>query len=386
MKNKLRVVVLGAGFGGLEITAILSERIGDRLDLTLIDKTGFFYFGYSKLDIMFGLKPAKSVKHSYSQVNLLGVRFRKETITSIDPINRRVSTQNGTYLADVLVVALGADYNIGATPGLAEGGYEFYSFEGAEKVRNILPGFKKGHAIVGVCSFPFKCPPAPSETALLLHEYLVRQGVRKNCQISLILPFELPLPPSYGTSKALLKSFQEKDISYIPEMMVGSIDVHRRIAELDDGRELAFDLFLGIPEHCVPTVLEQSGLVHDEWIPVDRDSMLTRFPNVYAIGDVAAAGVPKSGQFAIGAARSTAESIIAIDKGHEFTNKFKGTGSCYVEFGEGKVGRADVDFFSNAHASGIHRGVSAALAVEKRALEEHNKAFWFGKSMRSTLA
>ena len=371
--------MLGAGFGGLEISAILSERIGDRLDLTLIDRSGFFYFGYSKLDMMFGLRPATSLKHSYARMNLPGVRFRQETLTSIDPITRQVSTQNGTYGADVLVVALGADYNIDATPGLAEGGHEFYSFEGAEKVRDILPGFRKGHAIIGVCAFPFKCPPAPSETALLLHDYLVRQGVRKHCQISLIVPFELPIPPSYGTSKALLKSFQEKDINYIPEMMVGSIDAQRRLAGLDDGREIAFDMFLGIPEHCVPEVLGQSGLVHDEWIPVDRDSMRTRFPNVYAIGDVAAAGVPKSGQFAMGAARSAAGSILASYEGHEFTDKFKGTGSCYVEFGEGKVGRADVDFYAHAHASGIHRGVSAALADEKRALEAHNKAFWFGK-------
>lgn len=371
--------MLGAGFGGLEIAAILSERIGDRLDLTLIDQNESFYFGYSKLDIMFGLKSANSVKHSYKRIKKPGVQFLQETITSIDPITRRVTTQNGIHAADVLVVALGADYNISATPGLADGGNEFYSFEGAEIVRDILPAFKKGHAIVGVCSFPFKCPPAPSETALLLHDYLVRQGVRKDCKISLIVPFELPLPPSYGTSKALLKSFQAKDITYIPEMMVGSIDAINKVAELDDGEELAFDLFLGIPEHCAPEVLEQSGLIHDEWIPVDKYSMLTTYPNVYAIGDVASAGIPKSGQFAMGAARSAAESIIANYEGHEFTSEYKGEGSCYVEFGEGKVGRADVDFFSKYRPTGIHRGVSTVLSNEKRALEEQNKYFWFGK-------
>jgi len=193
------------------------------------------------------------------------------------------------------------------------------------------------------------------------------------------VPFELPIPPSYGTSKALLKSFREKDINYIPEMMVGSLDAQRGIAELDDGRELTFDLFLGIPEHCVPAVLEQSGLIDDEWIPVDKHSMLTSFPNVYAIGDVAAAGVPKSGQFAVGAARSAAESIIAAYEDHEFTAEYNGRGSCYVEFGEGMVGRADVDFFSKSRPTGIHMGVSTMLADEKKALEKNNKAFWFGK-------
>ena len=370
--------MLGAGFGGLEIATTLSERLGDRLDLTLIDKNESFYFGYSKLDVMFGRKPAHSVKHFYSQIKKPGVQFRQESITSIDPIARQVTTQSGAYTADVMVIALGADYNIAATPGLAEAGHEFYTFEGAEKVRDLLPTFKQGHVIVGVCSFPFKCPPAPSETALLLHEYLVRQGVRKNCEISLVVPYELPIPPSYGTSKALLKAFRKKNINYIPDMMVGAIDVKRKVVELDDGNELAFNLFLGIPEHCVPPVVEQSGLVHDEWIPVDKHSMLTKFPKVYAIGDVASAGTPKSGSFAAGAARSTAEHILAEYEGHEFFSPYAGVGSCYVEFGEGKVGRADIDFFSKAYATGTHKGVSRALANEKRSIGERQKARWFG--------
>ena len=370
--------MLGAGFGGLGIATTLSERLGDHLDLTLIDKNETFYFGYSKLEVMFGRKPAHSVKHSYSQIQKPGVQFRHETITSIDPIARRVITRSGVYTADVLVIALGADYNIDATPGLADAGHEFYTFEGAERVRDILPTFSKGHAIVGVCSFPFKCPPAPSETALLLHEYLAHQGVRKNCKISLVVPYELPIPPSYGTSKALLKAFRKKDIIYIPDMMVGAIDARRKVAELDDGREIPFDLFLGIPEHCVPRVVEESGLVHDEWIQVDRDNMLTKFPRVYAIGDVASAGIPKSGLFAASAARSAAEHILAEYHGHEFSCAFDGVGSCYVEFGEGKVGRADIDFFSKPYAKGTHKGVSKALAKEKRVKGERDKARWFG--------
>lgn len=378
--TKLRVLVLGAGFGGLEMAATLSERMGDRLDLTLIDKNDSFYFGYSKLDVMFGRRSAKSVKHPYEKIHLPGVEFRRETITSIDPVRKKVSTTEGNYAADVLVIALGADYDMDATPGLSEAGQEFYSFEGAEKVRDILPNFQKGHVIVGVCSFPFKCPPAPSETALLLHDYLVNTGVRKHCKISLVVPFELPIPPSYGTSKALLKSFKAKEIQYIPEMMVGSIDPSRKMAELDDGREMPFDLFLGIPEHRVPAVVEESGLVFSEWIPVDPHSMLTKYPQVYALGDVASAGIPKSGHFAASAARSAAESIFAGFQGREFTEGFNGRGHCHVEFGGGKVARADVDFFSKPYATGIHHRPSQAISEEKRSLEQQCKARWFGKS------
>src|SRR5580765_660880 len=152
---KLRVVVLGAGFGGLELSTILSEKIGDRIDLTLIDKNDSFYFGYSKLDVMFGRKAADVVHLSYRNIVKPGVKFIQETITAIDPVAKHVTTQQGTYDADVLVVALGTDYDIDATPGLAEAGNEFYSFAGAEKLRDLLPTFTKGRAIVGVASAPF---------------------------------------------------------------------------------------------------------------------------------------------------------------------------------------------------------------------------------------
>ena len=378
-KGKLRVLVLGAGFGGLEVATILSERIGEHLDLTLIDKSDFFYFGFSKLDIMFGRRKARVVKHSYSKFNKPGVKFRQEFITGVDPIKRKDTTQNASYEADVLVIALGADYDISATPGLSDAGNEFYTFAGAEKIRKILPDFKKGNIIVGVTGFPFKCPPAPSEVALLLHEYLLLQGVRKRCNISLVVPFELPIPPSFGMSKSLLKAFEEKQIKYIPEIMVGAIDPSHRLAVLDDGTELPFDLFLGVPEHCAPKVIEESGLLFDEWIPVDKNNLKTKFPNVYAIGDVTSVGTPKAGIFAEGAARIAAESIIEEFYGKEYNGAYNGAGSCYVEFGGGKVGKVDVDFFSNSNSNGFHHNASEKLKMEKKEFEQSRKVRWFGK-------
>jgi sulfide:quinone oxidoreductase len=374
---KLRIVVLGAGFGGLELSTILSERIGDRIDLTLIDKNESFYFGFSKLDLMFGRKPAEALKISYTNFVKTGVKFRQETITAIDPLTKRVTTQNGIYDADILVVALGAEYNIDSTPGLAEGGYEFYSFSGAERIGEILPFFKKGHAIIGVTATPFKCPPAPSEAALLLHEYLTRRGVRSHCKITLVLPFTLPIPPSLGTSKALLKAFAERDINYIPENMVASINPDHKVAILDDGTELPFDVFLGIPEHCVPKVVSESGMTVNDWIPVDKNSLKTRYSNVYAIGDVTSVGVPKAGMFAEGAARVAAETIIAELDESEYSLPYDGKGTCYVEFGQDKVGRADVDFFSGPSATGVFFEASEAISAEKAHFESFRRKRWF---------
>ena len=373
---KLRVVVLGAGFGGLELTSILSETIGDDLDLTLIDQHDSFYFGFSKLDVMFGRKPVDSVKISYSSITKPGVKFCKETILAIDPVKKIVTTQNKTYETDVLVVAMGANYDMHATPGLIEHGNEYYSLEGAEKLRDKIPNFRKGNAIVGVCGAPFKCPPAPSEGALMLHDHLVNTGVRDACTISLVIPYGSPIPPSPDSSKALVKAFEERDIKFIPQHKISSLRAN--IAVLDDGTELPFDLFLGIPKHVAPDVVLQSGLAENGWIPVDRNNLLTKFPDVYAIGDVTSVGTPKAGVFAEGAAKIAAASIIARFHGSENDTAYTGAGSCYIEFGKGEVGRVDVDFFSGPKPFGIHHDASAAMVADKEYFGSSRKARWFG--------
>ena len=143
--------------------------------MTLIDKSDAFVFGYSKLDVMFGRTTPEAVRLPYGDIAKPGVRFLQETITAIDPEARRVTTDAGVHEADVLVVALGADYDLDATPGLAEGGNEFYSVAGAERLaRAAARRSRRAARSIGVCGAPFKCPPAPSEAALLLHDDLVR--------------------------------------------------------------------------------------------------------------------------------------------------------------------------------------------------------------------
>ena len=377
--KKTRVLVLGAGFGGLELTTVLSEEVGDRIDLTLIDQSDTFYFGFSKFDVMFGHKTADAVKLSYKRIVKPGLKFCQETITSIDPVAKRVTTNQATYEADILVIALGAEYDIQATPGLAEGANEFYSFKGAERLREVLPTFSKGKVIVGVCGAPFKCPPAPSEAALLMHDYLFKRGIRNECEISIVMPFGLPIPPSPDTSKALLYAFEERNIKFIAKHLVKTIDAPRKVAVLDDGTEMPFDLFLGIPKHRVPDVVEKSGMAVNGWIPVEKTNLKTKYPGVYAIGDVNSVGTPKAGVFAEGAAKVAAKTIIAeLEKGEQ-PSPYKGNGICYVEFGDGRVGKVNVDFFSGPSPFGSYTEATADLVADKQEFGSSREARWFGK-------
>jgi sulfide:quinone oxidoreductase len=375
---KTRVLILGAGFGGLELATSLSEGLGDEVEVTLIDKGDAFVFGFSKLDVMFGHKPAEAVRLPYGDFAKPGVRVLRETVVAIDPEARSVITDAGTHEADFLVVALGADYDLDGTPGLAEDGNEFYSVAGAERVAGVLPAFSAGRVVIGVCGAPFKCPPAPSEAALMLHDYLSARGVRDECEISLLMPLSTPVPPSPETSAALLAAFAERDITFVPGARIGSLDPARGVALLDDGGEVPYDLFLGVPKHRAADVVLASGMAVDGYIPVDSATLETRFPGVYAVGDVTTVGVPKAGVFAEGAARVVAAGLIARIRGGASPETYDGLGSCYIEFGSGRVGRVDVDFFSGPKPSGAFQEPSAALAAEKEHFGSSRRARWFG--------
>jgi len=375
---KPRILVLGAGFGGLELASTVSEVLGDDVEIALIDRSDAFVFGYSKLDVLFGRTTLDAVRLPYARVAKPGVRFLQETITSIDPDERRVTTEQGVHEADYLVVALGADYDLDATPGLADGDNEFYSIAGAARMAKVLPSFTKGRAVIGVCGTPFKCPPAPSECALLLHDQLVERGVRGDCEIEFVIPFNTPVPPSPDTSAALIEAFAERDIAFVPGRRPVALDTDRRVATLDDGSELAYDLFLGVPKHRAPDVAIASGMTEDGYIPVSSATLETRFPGVYACGDVATVGVPKAGVFAEGAARVVAAELIAKLRGEQPPSAYAGKGSCYIEFGGGRVGRVDVDFLSGPKPTGVYQEPSTALVAEKQHFGASRRARWFG--------
>ncbi len=380
-----RIVVLGAGFGGLELTTILSEALGDAIDLLLIDRNESFVFGSSKLDVMFGRRTPGATRHAYAAIAKPGVRFLRTTVQRIDPAARRVVTADGAFDADILVVALGADLDLAATPGLAEGGNEFYTTAGAFALREALEGFAGGPVIVGATSAPFKCPPAPSEAAFLLHDFLTARGLRERSDISVVLPLPRPIPPSPQTSDAILAGFAERGINFVPERRIVALDAARHMARVDDGSELPYALYLGIPVHRAPAqVREAFGVADDGWAPVDPRTLATPFDGVYAIGDVADIETPMAGVFAEGQARVAAASILARLRGEAAAGPYDGAGSCYIEFGGHRVARVDVNFLSGPKPTAEFQPPSEALAAEKGEFGASRVRRWFGRAWTPT--
>ena len=376
----MNVVILGAGFGGLELATLLSAEFGADADVVLIDQADGFVFGFSKLDVMFGRTTPDQVVHPYREFVHPGVRFVQSTVRTIDPVARRVTTDGDTFDADVLVVALGADVDPTATPGLVEGGHEFYSVTGAFATRDVLARFAGGRVVIGVTSTPFKCPPAPSETALLMHDFLQTRGLLDSSQVSLVMPLGVPIPPSPQASEAILAAFAERGIAWHPGRLVRSLDPDRKVALLSDGEELPYDLFLGVPVHRAPAVVVEAGLTVDGWIPVNPSTLETSFPDVYAVGDVTSVGTPKAGAFAEGQAAFVAAQISARLRGSSTDTTYGGRGVCYMEFGRGMIAKVDVTFLSGQAPAGALEGPSTELAADKETFGSERLERWFTKS------
>ena len=376
----MRVVILGAGFGGLELSTRLSEALGVDANVVLIDKADGFVFGFSKLDVMFGHQQADAVVHSYADVVKPGVQFVQATITAIDPAAKRVETDAGTFDADVLVVALGADLHPEDTPGLVEGGNEFYTVPGAFALRDVLASFQGGRVIVGVCSTPFKCPPAPSEAACLVDEYLTERGLRETSEISLVMPLPSPIPPSPEASAILLDVFAQRGIHWHPGTLVTGLDPERKVVLTNGGGEMPYDLFLGVPVHRPPVVVQESGLCVDGWVAVDPQTLETSFPGVYAVGDVTSVGTPKAGTFAEGQAGTVADVLIAQARGEAAPAAYDGQGVCYLELGYQEVAMVNVIFKPGTAPHGVLVGPSSDYLAHKAEFGTSRIARWFGRT------
>lgn len=372
------VVILGAGFAGLELATRLSESHADELRVTLIDQNESFTFGFSKLAVMFGQKSLDEVRLPYAGIDKPSVEFRRERVTSIDASARHVETDGGSYDADILAIAMGAAYDIEASPGLAGGGLEYYSPEGADRMREPILEFERGKILIAILGHPFKCPPAPFEGALLFDDHFKRRGIRDQVEIRVSGPMAAPVPVTAEVSGAFVQAMRERDMAYLAKTVVTEVDLDAGIARTDGGEELEFDMFVGIPIHRVPPVVAESGLAPDGWIPVDRSTLRTEHEGVYALGDCAATPNPKAGVFAESAAIAVAEDISAQLGSGPPQHPFEGQGHCYLEFGDGLVGKVEVNFFGSEKPRAKLHEPSVEGAEDKREFARSRIERWFG--------
>lgn len=354
MDTPRTIVILGGGVGGLVAASELRKRLPRRHRIVLVDREREHLFAPSLLWLMVGLRDANSIKRPLKRLERKGIEVRVGEVETIDPETRRVTVAGETIDADYLIVTLGAELAPETVPGLQDAGHNFYTLAGAENLRAALDTTRKGRVVVLTTAPAYKCPAAPYEAALLFDAYCRERQLREAVSIDVYAaepgPMGVAGPEMSGAVKQLL---QARGIPYHPEHQVTSVDATARRLEFANGAHADFDVLAYVPPHRAPRVVRDSPLAGETgWIPVDRHSLETRFPGVYAIGDVVSIPLtlgkplPKAGVFAHGQAGVVAKNIAAAIVGGETREQFDGHGECFIEIGDGKAGFGGGDFYA----------------------------------------
>ena len=353
--NENKVLILGGGSGGLAAAGRLKELLGNKISVTVIDKQRSFVLGFSLLRIMTGEKSEQEVTVPKEKVSQKGIKFINTEVNRIDVNNGIVTTGQGEFAYNYLVVALGAELAPEKVPGF-ESAFHMYTLEDAKKLRDALSSFRGGSIRLIISSTPFKCPPAPYEAAMLIDDYLRSKGLRDKSDIQIFTPEPQPMPiagPEVGNT--VISMLNEKGIGFHNNAKVSSIDGSSKQIVFENGTREKYDLLIAIPPHTSPKVVRESDLADaaSGWIPVDPKNMQTRHDRVYAIGDVAAVKLPSSGMmlpkaatFAFGQAEIVASNIASLVLGTE-TRSWDGFGECFIETGSGNAGYGSGSFYAS---------------------------------------
>lgn len=349
------VVVLGGGVGGLVTANELRSRLGREHRIVLVDKDGQHVFWPSLLWLQVGLREPESFVRDLSLLKKKGIELIKGRVGRIDPMKRAVYVDGMEVKGDFLVISPGAQLAPDSIPGLTKAGYNLYTLDGAAAIRDARKAFTEGDLAVLVARTPFKCPAAPYEAAMLLDSDLRKRKVRDHVRVSIYTPEPGPMPVAGPeVSAGVRKLVEERGIAYHPQHQVTEVDNIKKALRFVNGAESHFDFLVYIPPHVAPSVVKDAGLTGETgWVTVNRHSMETKFPGVYAIGDVTGIPLtvgmplPKAGVFAHREGEAVAKTIASKITGQGEAGSFDGFGECFVEVGGGRAGFGRGNFYAD---------------------------------------
>ncbi|MBI4987143.1 MAG: NAD(P)/FAD-dependent oxidoreductase [Rhodocyclales bacterium] len=345
-------LILGAGIGGIVAAETLRKLLPREHRIVVVERESTHVFAPSLLWYMTGGNDPATFTRPLSALSAKGIELVTGEVTAIDPANLSAEVGGKTLKGDALVVALGADYAPEAVPGLADHGLNLYTLAGAGRIRAALDAFAGGRIVVLTAAPAYKCPAAPYEAAMLVDAYCRKRSSRQRAEVAIYAAEPVPMPvagPLVGDRIKMM--LEKKGIAYFPGRQVTQVDAGA--LHFADGTAAAFDLLLYVPPHRVPAAVKAAGLCAESgWVGVDRETLETRFPHVYALGDVTAIPLkmgrplPKAGVFAHGQAEVVAKNIARAWTGRGAAARFDGHGMCFVEVGGGMAGLGSGNFYA----------------------------------------
>src|SRR5690242_1066793 len=173
-----RIVVLGGGVGGTIVANTIARTLGpDEAAITVVDATGQHVYMPGWLYLPFNGHERLELSRSERSLLNRHVELVTGSVTAINTKNRELTVQRaantdrgdgqntGTearYPYDYLVPGTGARLAPEDLPGLVEGErawHDFYSLDGALRLRAALHDFACGRIVLAIGGIPYRCPP-----------------------------------------------------------------------------------------------------------------------------------------------------------------------------------------------------------------------------------
>jgi sulfide:quinone oxidoreductase len=264
-----------------------------------------------------------------------GVNFVLDTITNIDPKNKVVSTKEGKYDYDWIVIGTGCRVVPEEVEGMMDDWrgdiHDFYTPDGAAALMPKMHEFTKGKLILNIAETPYKCPVAPLEFLYMADDFFKKRGVRQNIEIELVTPLTGAFTKSVA-NKILGGLCKEKGINIVPNFVLDSVDTKNKALVDVMGEEINYDLLVSIPPNFGQQVLEDSGIGDAMcFVPTDNHTLKAEeHENMYVIGDATNVPTSKAGSVAHFECDIICENLFAEINGDAPHHKFDGHSNCFI--------------------------------------------------------
>ncbi|MFB3738965.1 MAG: NAD(P)/FAD-dependent oxidoreductase [Candidatus Velamenicoccus archaeovorus] len=334
-----RVVVLGGGVGGTLAANLLSKQLGADVKVTVVDPTGMHVYQPGYLYVALGQANGRWLSRDERTLLRHDVELVVEGAIRVHPDAGTVQLERGGSLDwDYLVIATGARLVPDEIPGLVEGSYEFYSLDGAQRLREALRRFTGGRILLGIAGIPYKCPPAPVEFLFMLEEHLRRRGIREQSEITLLSPLNRAFTIE-SASKVIQPIMEERGIGLITFFNVESVDPSAHTVSSLEGEKHEYDLLVLVPPHRGQRVVVDSNLGDASgWLPTDRATLhVEGYDRIFAMGDATNLPISKSGSTAHFEAPVVASRIASLIRGTAPKENYGGKVMCFLETGNRKA-------------------------------------------------
>jgi sulfide:quinone oxidoreductase len=344
------LVILGAGTGGTIVANGAAKRLPDDWTITVIDPEVNHLYQPGLLFLPFGIYDESKLWRKRARTLRKRVDWLQQPVEQIDTETKEVIAGGSRVPYDLLVIASGARIRPDLTEGMVDGDwqkrvFDFYTPDGARKLREALRSFHRGRIVVNVVEMPIKCPVAPLEFLFLADAFFRDRGIRSRVQLVYATPLDSAFTKPVA-SRVLGSMLEKHGIKLETEFNAGAVDAEHHVLRSWDDREIPYDLLVTIPTHSGADFIGRSGIGNDAaFVPTDKQTLLfKKRDDIFVIGDATDLPASKAGSVAHFEADVVIENIVREARGQTLAPHFDGHANCFIETGDQKAILIDFNY------------------------------------------